>query len=414
MIGFMESAVMRKRFPPLLALLSLALAAAACLPAAGSADPVSPDEVATVVALTLQAMTPVGEGTVTREPEPAGLLPHSLYYLGRDGSGLTQVFRIEKDGTTTRQVTSEPVNAGSYTVSPVNGSVAYVVNNQLVLVDANGAGRRILVDGGPEDELNPFVNRISNPVFSPDGETLAYGHQGLNFYTLSTGVNDRVIENQLDDLGSGMIIPKELYWPEKYSPDGSRLMITLGYYEGADAAFYYPETRSLVRLGDAPGALICCDLALWSADGTKVHSANAAAGMFNPGLWEVDPGTGAVTTLLASSYDTSTFNLAKYPYMAPDNQLYYFFLASDTGEYSRTPLQLVRSAPDGVTGRVVLSEETFETMNEALWSPDASSIIIAYAPDEGTYQGGRAEIVYLDGRSNVVLAPFAQQMEWGP
>jgi hypothetical protein len=227
-------------------------------------------------------------------------------------------------------------------------------------------------------------------------------------------LNERVLENQIDDLGSGMIIPKELYFPEKYSPDGSKLMITLGYYEGADAAFYYPENKSLVRLQDAPGALICCELALWSADGAKVYSANPAAGMFNPGLWQVDPVDGAVTTLLASNYDTSSFNLAKYPYLAPDNQLYFFFLESNNGEYSRTPLQLVRSAPDGVTGRTVVREETFEMMNEALWSPDAGFIIVAYAPDENTYQGGRAEIVYLDGRPNVVLAPFAQQMEWGP
>jgi hypothetical protein len=362
--------------------------------------------------LTLQALTPVSDGGET--PEPAGLLPHSLYYLGRDNTGLAQVFRIEKDGRTIKQVTVESVNVGEYAVSPVNGSVAYVVNNQLVLVDANGAARRILVDGGPEDAVNPFVNRISDPLFSPDGGTLAYGHQGLNFYTLSTGLNERVLENQIDDLGSGMIIPKELYFPEKYSPDGSKLMITLGYYEGADAAFYYPENKSLIRLQDAPGALICCELALWSADGAKVYSANPAAGMFNPGLWQVDPVDGAVTTLLASNYDTSSFNLAKYPYLAPDNQLYFFFLESNIGEYSRTPLQLVRSAPDGVTGRTVVREETFEMMNEALWSPDAGFIIVAYAPDENTYQGGRAEIVYLDGRPNVVLAPFAKQMEWGP
>ena len=31
---------------------------------------------------------------------------------------------------------------------------------------------------------------------------------------------------------------------------------------------------------------------------------------------------------------------------------------------SRTPLQLVRSAPDGVTGRTVLRPDTFELMNE--------------------------------------------------
>jgi hypothetical protein len=53
-------------------------------------------------------------------------------------------------------------------------------------------------------------------------------------------------------------------------------------------------------------------------------------------------------------------------------------------------------------------------MNEALWAPDASIVIVAYAPMEEVYQGGQAEIVYLDGRPSVVLTPFAQQMKWGP
>ena len=30
------------------------------------------------------------------------------------------------------------------------------------------------------------------------------------------------------------------------------------------------------------------------------------------------------------------------------------------------------------------------------------------------YEGGQAEIVYLDGRPNVVLVPSAQQLKWGP
>jgi hypothetical protein len=407
---------MNNRYQPLLALLFLTLAALACIsPLTGNGDPTpSSDAVSTVVALTFQALTPTSV-PVTDTPVPAAsLLPHSLYYLGTDNAGLAQVFRIEKDGKTSRQITSEPINVVNYGVSPADGSVAFVMNNQLILVNADGTGRRVLVDGGAEDPINPFLNRISNPVFSPNGQTLAYGHEGLNFYSFPDGTTTRAIENQVKDMGNGAIFPAELYWPEKYSSDGSKLMITLGYYEGAEAAFYDPQSKSLVRLQDAPGALICCEAALWSADGMKVYSGNAAAGMFNPGLWQVDPSNGAVTALLTSNYDTNTFNLAKYPYLAPDNQLYYFFLKSNTGEYSRIPLQLVRSAPDGVTGQTVVREETFDTMNEALWVSDASSIIVAYAPDESTFQGGRPEIVYLDGRPNVVLAPFARQMRWGP
>lgn len=407
---------MKNQIRLLLAILILASAALACASPLGGNDGSgpSPEAVSTAVALTFQALTPA-DSTVTETLEPAaGLLPHSLYYLGNDNAGLTQVFRIEKDGKTIEQVTSEPVNVTYYSVSPVDGSVAYVANNQLVLVSADGSGRRVLVDGGVEDEINPFVNRISHPVFPPNGETIAYGHQGLNIYTLSFGVSERLVENQVDDMGNGIAFPRELYWPDSYSPDGSRLLVTLGYYEGTSAAFYNPESKSLVRLQGGDGATICCGLTRWSADGTLVHSANPSMGMTSAGLWEVNPLTGIVTTLLASDWDTLTINHAKYPYLAPDGQLYYFLHTSNNPDLSRVPLQLVRSAPDGMSGRTVILDGTFDMMNEALWSPEAKMIVVAYAPNDNVYQGGQAEIVYLDGSPNVPLEVFAQQMKWGP
>jgi hypothetical protein len=77
-------------------------------------------------------------------------------------------------------------------------------------------------------------------------------------------------------------------------------------------------------------------------------------------------------------------------------------------------LQIVRSAPDAVTGRTVLSTEDFQLLNEALWAPDASFLVAVLAPSPEVYQGGEAKIVYLDGSPSVVLAPSAQQMRWGP
>ena len=409
---------MNKRFYPIIALLVPALAAMACaLPGGGNQPAPTGDQVATLVASTLQALTPApdAESTSTPEPEaPAGLLPHTFYYLGTDNAGLTQVFRIEKDGKTQRHITSEPVNVGNYDVSPVDGSVAYVVNNQIIWVNADGSGRKLLVDGGAVDQNNAFLSNISNPVFSPNGKTIAYGYKGLNFYALDAGVSNRVLENQIDDFGNGLLVPRELYWPEKYSPDGMKLLITLGYYEGASAAVYYPAGNGLVRLTGGEGALICCDQTEWSADGSGFYSANRSMGMFNSGLWKVDAATGAVTTLFTSNYETSTFNYADEPYLAPDGQLYYFFLNTNAELNSRTPLQLVHSAPDGVTGRAVLRNDTFELMNEALWAPDASFVVVAFAPIQDVYFGGQAEIVYLDGSPNVVLTTYAQSMKGGP
>ena len=405
---------MRKELYPLIGLLVLAIVGMACALSFGGVPSASPEEVATVVALTMQALTPVSEGGPTPEPV-AGLLPGSLYYLGTDSVGLTQVFRIDRDGRTQHQITSETANVGNYDVSPVDGSVAYVLNNQLLLINADGSGRRVLVDAGPLDENAAFLNNISNPIFSPNGETLAYGHQGLNFYALSTAVSNRVIEDQIDNV-SGIPFPKELYSPDQYSPDGSKLLLSLGYYEGASAAVYYPDSKSLVRLRGGEGALICCSNEEWTADSSTFYAANPSFGMFLSGMWRVDAATGAVTSLFPGEAGGGMYNIPDEPLLAPDGQLYYFFaqVAAPDGFVARAPLKIVRSAPDGVTGRSTVLEQDFKLMNEALWAPDASIVIVAIAPTEEVYQGGQAEIVYLDGRPSVVLTPFAQQMKWGP
>jgi hypothetical protein len=266
------------------------------------------------------------------------------------------------------------------------------------------------------DPDNPFMSTMSNPLFSLDGQTLAYGHKGLQIYSFATDTSKLLIKNQVDNVGNNTFVPRELYSPERYSPDGTKLLIDLSYYEGGSSAIYYPATNDLVRLNGGEGALICCDNAKWSFDSSSIYAANPALGMFNPGLWRVDAATGQVTTLIPADAGGGNYNLADEAYLAPDGQLYFFFatVPNSDGMISRSPLQLVRSAPDGVTGRTVLSSETFELLNEALWAPDASFAVVVMAPAPEIYQGGQAELVYLDGRPNAVLTPFARKLKWGP
>jgi hypothetical protein len=339
-----------------------------------------------------------------------------LYYVAPDSAGITQVFRLEPDGISSRQVTSESGSVGDYDVSPIDGGVAYIANNQLLHVNADGSERVVLVDGGEVDPNNPFISTVSSPVFSLDGLTLAYGYKGLQFYSFATTESQLALENQVDEAGAGLFVPRELYSPESYSPDGAKLLVTLSYYEGGSSAIYYPATNSLVRLTGGEGALICCDEVEWSADSSSLYSASATAGMFSPGLWRVDAATGEVTTLLPGDAGGGSFNAAREAYLAPDGQLYFFFgtVSSPEGMFNRAPLQPVRSAPDGVTDRTTLSTEDFSLLNEALWAPDVSFVVVAIAPAQEVYQGGQAELVYFDGRERVVLAPFAQQIKWGP
>jgi hypothetical protein len=323
---------------------------------------------------------------------------------------------METDGVTQHPVTSETESVTDYDVSLADGSVAYVVNNQLLYINADGSERRVLVDGGTADPNNPFINKLSSPVFSRDGQTLAYGYKGLQIYSFSVNESELVIENDIEDVGNGQFVPRELYEPESYSPDGTKLLINLGYYEGGSSAVYYPETNALVRLEGGEGAFIWGDANEWAADSSSIYSASATAGRFSSGLWKIDATTGEVTTLIPGDAGDGNYHAAKEAYLAPDGQLYFFFATVNSPEalFSRMPLQIVRSASDGVTERTVLREEKFELLNEALWAPDASFVVMAIAPMPEAAIGGQAEVVYLDGRPKAVLTSFAQQMKWGP
>ena len=393
---------------------------------------------ATSVALTMQALvpstplpssvpvgaatgTPASQATAspsatspsTATPSNTDPLPHSLYFLNNDGGGLLQIYRLERDGHTVHQITFEPAAVDDYDISPKDGSVVYASNNQMLWVDANGAGRRLLLDGGPLSDDNRFTNGVGMPVWSPDGQTIAFNHGGLNFYSMSTGAVSQVLQNQIDT-SSGISVVRELYTPVKYSPDGSKLLIRIGFYEGGTDGIYFPSNNTLVRFTRSDGGAVCCQVD-WVPDGSGLYASSSTIGMIDSGLWYINPPDGSVATLLVGSAPDGTYNFAAAPQVGPDGKLYFFFNNLPAIPVNgHTPLVLVRSGSDGVAGRELLRQDVFENTNEILWAPDASLAVVTFAPTQDVYQGGRAEIVYPDTRPNILLVPFAEQLHWGP
>ena len=385
----------------------------ACVPSLGSnVTQPSSDQVATVVAQTLQALTP--DATSTSEVS-ANLLPQSLYFLGMDNRSLYQVYRVERDGKTQTQLTSEAVNVLGYDVSRRDGSFAYEIDNQLVLLNADGSNRRVLAEGAARGNVYSFYR----PVFSPDGQTLAYSNGGINLYDIASGTTNLVVPDRPDDAS----MPREFYVPESFSPDGKKLLVHSLHSDTSSIAMYDLATNTLVPFaGKTDDDFACCQFGreiVWSPDGGTLFSANPSPGVDPGGLWRVNTATGEVTLIVPYGNENNTFNFVDEPYAAPDGRFYYFFsnYSGDLGPLQRAPgyLEIARIAGDSWTeSTTLLHSESLRMLNEALWAPDGSFVIVALASSEDVHNGGQAEIVYLDGRPNVVLAPFTQQMKWGP
>lgn len=385
--------------------LMIALTLACANPMGGS----QPGNVETIVAATFQALT----GTAPA-PSEVSLLPHAMYFLNNDSAGLAQVYRLEKDGTTVTQLTFEPANVDNYDVSHVDGSVVYVTLNQLMTINADGSNRSMIVDGGPQDPNNAFLTNIMNPLWSPDGQTIAYGQKDLKLYSIAAGQSTVAIANSVDSNGFGTI-----YWPLSYSPDGSKLMISVVPL-ATDAfpnAIYYINGGALVNLQYPPNTpSICCSFQ-WTADSSALYAGIRFLSPFTAaGLWKVNAADGQISAVLASDDVAENFNLAGAPYLGPDGQLYFIYgNQSGLNDFVVTaPLQLVRSAPDGVTNRTVLRPESFNISDEFLWAPDASFVIVTVPPAQQG-MGSVAQLYYTDGQKAMIpLVLSARYLKWGP
>ena len=401
------------RFNILLILLSLALAA--CAPSGPPAAPtLDAAELATIVAATLSAEPPPANATpsATPSPEVEGILPTAVYFLS-DRGGSMQVWRLASDGETLRQLTEAEDGVDSLDVA-ADGQVAYVSGNQLWLRGVDG-DNKLLVDGSaadPDSESFHYTQRISAPRFAPEGKRLAYALNGVHLLDLDSGEDQQLLINQLNGNDNDFVFPEELYSPEAWSPDGSRLLVSIAYVEGGSLGVLQPGgAQGLVRF-DAEG-VICCQVA-WAADSARVLVASPYAGIVTSGLWAYDAVSGAESALLDASDPDGGLHFAGWP-QATSEDLYYFYASSAGVQEGDVPLFMVRNQLGDLGDQEQLRPESF-SIREALWAPDGSLALILENPilvAEGV-TGGTILLVRADGGPAQPLADQAHDMRWGP
>lgn len=389
----------------------LALAALACnFPGIGSTP-----EPPTGTPLPEVTDEPAGEPTEepTEEPAPAGVLPAPLYFIRDDG----QVWRVEVDGATLTQITSEPAQVDAFDISPSDGQIAYVSSNDLITADALGGGRTVLVtmpDVAPDDYEGQVNATLSKPAWAPDGQSLAYGLGGVNVYDFASGTSTLLLASSPypTDFADMPPDPILFYFPNAYTPAASRLLVDFAYYpEAGGLAVLDLVSGDLVTLNN-PDGLVCC-YPSWAADGASVFFASPVYGLTSVGLWQADAVTGVGVTLVPG-FDDPTWSQFSHPQQLGDGQLYYFFgTSTEDWPTDRPPLTMHRSAPDGVTGRVALRTDAYYP-GGAVWAPDGSGAAITDFTTTTDYTYG--PLLWLDADDSPALplgAMARSTLRWG-
>jgi Tol biopolymer transport system component len=259
--------------------------------------------------------------TVEVLPPSTSVLPSPLYFLS-DRSGRTQLWRLETDGATFTQITNEPADVDSYAVKGDDGSIAYVSQNQLMLIRRDGTDRRVIVDFGSDHG--------GSPVWAPDGR-LAYARGGIRLYNPSTGADGLLIANNTDPSPASFAS----YFPRKWSPDGTKLLVMIGRYEWAEAGILSAD-------GSVLASSDYSDMFAWMNDSLSVLLASSTypmMGGMDPGLQRLSA-SGVSSALVADGF-------VWWPFHRPDGQLAYFVsrpAALDATAYS---VQMAASAADG-------------------------------------------------------------------
>jgi Tol biopolymer transport system component len=337
-------------------------------------------------------------------------LPSAVYYLrGRDGQA--QVWRLAADGVTKHQVTNEEAGVQEFAVSPADGSLAIITANQLFLVSVESQDRILIADGSivdPNIEDYVFHGFVSDPVFSPDGAILAYSFNGLHLYDLAAGEDKHVLTNLGNLLGEHFVFSKEVYVPGPWSPDGSKLLIIMSYYEGSTLAVMdMSAEQPFTRLRSS--GPVCCNFA-WSADSKSVLVANPHYTGDIPGLWSYDIATGKETVLIPGIADDGSINFVGFPFQRSDGTLLFFL--SNQAHFSPevgVPLTLVSSHVDG--GQITLRRETF-SFDQILWSLNGSLALIV----ETNENSSQLLLIPTNDRSVQTLleTDLIGNIEWGP
>jgi dipeptidyl aminopeptidase/acylaminoacyl peptidase len=365
---------------------------------------------ASVPTNTVPTPTPTETPSPTQEPAPS-VFKHPLYYLSKDGNGFTQLYRMEVDGKTTSQVVQAPAGITDYDVSLQTGAIAYVTENDLMILRPDDSTPVKILDEIPQDGSDGFYahHTIAYPVWSHDGTKLAFYHQGLVVFLPATGEMKTFRQNQVDE--GDFLIVRELYLPDQWSPDDSKLLVTITYYESGTSAVYDFNTDQVVKLtkkeqGSAMGA------SAWTEDSTQVYIAGYSYGGESSDMWMFDAISGAPFEFISVHNPDGHLNLAQFPHIY-SGKVYFFYDLLDTYPQSEQTARMAVSS-QAIPAKPEFLRLDAQYLVEVLWADDAYFALGLQrtSMDEYPYYGNLLYIP-INGQPIQTILTKARMAKWG-
>jgi putative peptidoglycan binding protein len=420
----MQLSVLTARYRRLILLCGALLLVSACqssqsapTPVAATSTPAAALATAapTIAARPTSAPQPTAAPAPTIAPQPtaaapaAVLLPAPVYLL--DGG---QIWRMERDGQTRRQLTFESSDILDFAIGATDNALAYVVGESpertIVLLDRSG---RTELMRGP----------VWGPQISPSGEQIAFQLEepvdGLQigrekgsdtgvWLIARAGGRPSLLQASEPISDAGNLVDSALqYYPREWSPDGTQLLMGV-YFPVGEGGYLAVKDMAGGQVTEIPQA--CCE-ASWSADGAAVIIAGGTQIQDAIlGLWRADPRSGATTELIGPSEQAGSPLVTAARQLA-DGSIYAFLtITKDPSFEGKNKVTPQRVQADGSFAPV--RPESY-LLAGALWADDASGAIVADAGDNYADWYGRLSWLPLDGGPAIALAGRGSLMRWG-
>ncbi|MFN2216131.1 MAG: NBR1-Ig-like domain-containing protein [Anaerolineales bacterium] len=321
------------------------------------------------------------------------ILPAPIYFLRGERSA-SQIWKMEREGITLTQLTQENGGISRFDVNPVDGRLVYIVDYQVIIYDPSTGERQVLVQGTESDQ--PV-----NPLFSPDGNLLAYAKNGIHVIDLNSGDDRLVLANNSNSAPSQF----RAYFPRSWSPDSQLLSLTIGYYEWGGTGILSVADGNLLTEFDI------ADTQTWSRDSMLYISAHATEpGMLstNPGLYSISAAQGAAEQTLVSDeyiwwpFENSSGNLLFFQGEHDQTNPGKYNISVMAGNGFNAPYQVIREN---------ILQLTASGFIEAAWSADGSSVVAKlYRPPTKTNE---VLFLNLDGSPPIYLIQDASNIIFG-